>query len=64
MKNKNVISFDITKKYKTYEDLSAEDYYVANGFSAPIFESVYIDKYDNTIGVTKTGKEVLITKNK
>lgn len=62
MQEENVIPFDITKKYKTYDDLSKADMYQAENFSAPIFESVYVDKYENTVGVTKSGKEVLISK--
>lgn len=62
MQEENVIPFDITKKYKTFDDLSGKDLYQAENFSAPIFESVYVDKYENTVGVTKSGKEVLISK--
>lgn len=64
MSTKDVIPFDITKKYKTYDDLSAEDYREVGGIVAPFFDSIYVDKYNNTIGKTKSGKEVLIPKNK
>lgn len=62
MSNKKIIPFDITKKYITYSDLSPEDYREVGGIVAPFFDSIYIDKYDNTIGKTKSGKEVLIPK--
>ena len=62
MQEDNVIPFDITKKYKTYDDLSAEDYLHSHGISAPLFDSIYVDKYENTIGITKSCKEVLISK--
>lgn len=62
MSNNKIIPFDITKKYKTYSDLSPEDYREVGGTIAPFFDSIYVDKYDNTIGKTKSGKEVLIPK--
>lgn len=62
MEKENVIPFDIKKKYMTYADLSKEDYYEIDGFSAPLFDSIYVDKYKNTIGITKSGKQVLIPK--
>lgn len=62
MNDEKIIPFDITKKYKTYKDLTAEDYHEVGGVIAPLFDSIYVDKYDNTIGKTKSGKDVLIPK--
>ena len=64
MPDKKIINFDITKKYKTYEDLEAEDFVNFDDISAPLFDSVYVDKYNNTVGKTKSGIEVLISRNK
>lgn len=61
--DKKILPFDITKKYKTYDNLSPEDLYEFDGIVAPLFNSVYADKYKNTIGKTKSGIEVLISKN-
>ncbi|ALV21021.1 MULTISPECIES: hypothetical protein [Carnobacterium] len=61
MSNKKIIPFDIKKKYKTYDDLSEEDYCEIDGIVAPLFDSVYVDKYKNTIGRTRSGIEVLMT---
>jgi len=63
MPNENILPFDITKKYKTYDDLSNDDYREVGGIVAPFFDSIYVDKYDNTIGKTKSGIEVLIPRN-
>lgn len=62
MSDEKIVPFDITKKYKTYADLSEDDYCEVGGIIAPFFDSIYVDKYDNTIGKTKSGKEVLIPK--
>lgn len=59
-----IIPFDITKKYKKYEDLEAGDFVNFDDVSAPMFDSVYVNKYNNTVGKTKSGIEVLISKNK
>lgn len=64
MHDDKIIPFDITKKYKTYDDLEAEDFCNFDDISAPLFDSVYVDKYNNTVGKTKSGIEVLISKNK
>ena len=63
MTDNNILPFDITKKYKKYEDLEAEDLCSFDDLSAPLFDSVYVDKYNNTVGKTKSGKEVLISRN-
>ncbi|WP_414838455.1 hypothetical protein [Carnobacterium sp. TMP28] len=62
MKENNIVPFDIKKKYKGYDDLSKEDFCEVGGIVAPLFDSIYIDKYNNTIGKTKSGIEVLISK--
>lgn len=62
MNDGKVVPFDIKKKYKNYKDLTSEDYHEVGGVIAPLFDSIYVDRYDNTIGKTKSGKEVLIPK--
>lgn len=62
MDENNVVPFDIKKKYKSYDDLLKEDFCEVDGVVAPLFDSIYIDKYNNTIGKTKSGIEVLISK--
>lgn len=64
MPDDKIIPFDITKKYKTYDDLPVKDFHEIDGIVAPLFDSVYADKYNNTVGKTKSGIEVLISKNK
>lgn len=64
MSENKIISFDITRKYKTIDELQVEAFCNFNDISALFFDSVYVDKYNNTVGKTKSGIEVLISKNK
>ena len=57
-----IIPFDIKRKYKSYDELLEEDYCNVGGIVAPLFDAIYVDKYNNTIGRTKSGKEFLIPK--
>lgn len=60
MQEDNVVPFNIKKKYKNYNDLSNEECILNNGNLTPIFESIFVDKYENMVGITKFGKQVLI----
>lgn len=62
MKNK-VLKFDISKKYLKPEEVSQKDCIHQDGVFIPLYTSVYSDKYNNLIGKTASGNEVLIERH-